>query len=206
MRKIYKKRDKPKVISIQVNSLNMEDKDLIDILEGVTNAKRIYRDKAAASILEKPELIPVLIQKVYDIDDSLHIKAAWVLELVCIDNINIIDNFIHQFIDGMSTLRDESALRPVSKVCSLWSASYFSKAPPKIMLTKEEKEQIISSNFDWLIEDHKVATQVFAMDTLKLWGSEEKWIARELKSVLQKNADSGSSGYKAHARKLLKNL
>ena len=184
----------------------MEDKDLIHILKGVKNAKRIYRDTAAASILENPALIPELIQKVYDVEDSLHIKAAWVLELVCLQDINLLDSYIHQFINGMSALRHESALRPVSKVCSLWSASYFLKFPPKIRLTKKDKEQIISCNFDWLIEDHKVATQVFAMETLKIWGAEEKWITQELKSVLQKNTDSGSSGYRAHARKLLKNL
>jgi hypothetical protein len=44
------------------------------------------------------------------------------------------------------------------------------------------------------------------MDTLKLWGKHEKWINEELRLILQKNADSGTSGYKAHARKLLKNL
>ncbi len=51
-----------------------------------------------------------------------------------------------------------------------------------------------------------MATQVFAMDTLYLWGKQEKWVHPELKSVLEKNTDTGTSGYRAHARKLLKNL
>ena len=184
----------------------MDDKHLISILKGIKNAKRIYRDKAAEDILDDLDLIPKLIDKIYDIEDPLHIKAAWVLELVCLEHIMLLSPYIHQFINGMSILKHESALRPVSKVCSLWSAYYFSESPSDLFLSKQDKEQIISCNFDWLIEDHKVATQVYAMDTLKLWGDKVNWIHQELKSVLQKDADAGSSGYKAHARKILKNL
>ena len=184
----------------------MDDKHLISILKGIKNAKRIYRDKAAEDILENLDLIPKLIDKIYDIEDPLHIKAAWVLELVCLEHIMLINPYIHQFINGMSTLKHESSLRPVSKVCSLWSAYYFSESPDEVFISEQDIEQIISCNFDWLIEDHKVATQVYAMDSLKLWGNKENWVHQELKSVLQKDAYAGSRGYKAHARKILKNL
>jgi len=60
----------------------MDNQELIDILKGITNAKRIYRDKAAEAILQNIHLIPNLIDKVYDVEDPLHIRAAWVLELV----------------------------------------------------------------------------------------------------------------------------
>lgn len=65
---------------------------------------------------------------------------------------------------------------------------------------------IIENNFDWLIQNHKVATQVFAMDTLNLWSNELPWVREALVSILQKNINSGSSGYRSHALKLLKNL
>ncbi len=184
----------------------MEDKHLIIILNGIKNAKRIYRDKAAKEILQNPHLIPKLIAKIYDIEDPLHIKAAWVFELVCLEDVTLLNPYIHEFIWGMSQLKHESALRPVSKVCSLWSDFYFTKNAERTALSKEEMELIISCNFDWLIEEHKAATQVFAMKTLQLWGNEEDWIHQELKSVLQKNAEARTNGYKAHASKLLKNL
>lgn len=180
--------------------------DLISILKKVKNAKRVYRDAAAAQILTNPELLPELIAKVYDIDDPLHIKAAWVLELVYLENSPLLNPYIHEFITGMPLIKHESALRPVSKICSLWSSYFFSKRTSKIELSQTEVEIIISCNFDWLIEAHKTATQVFAMDTLKLWSSEQNWIQQELKSVLQKNTNLGTSGYRTHARKLLKNL
>jgi hypothetical protein len=184
----------------------MQDQDLITILNNVTNAKRSLRDKAATEIRDRPELFPPLVRKVFDVHDQLHIKAAWVLELVCLEDISLLDGSIQTFIRGMSMLTHESALRPVSKICSIWSKHYFDVNPVRFQLPDEDIEQIISVNFDWLIDDHKVATQVFAMETLQLWGNHINWIHDELRSVLQKNADVSSSGYRARARRILKIL
>lgn len=184
----------------------MDRMDLGHILAIVKNAKRSYRDAAAEAVLDMPEILPELIDKTFDVDDPLHVKAAWVLELVCIHDCTLLNEYINTFIRGMSRLKDESALRPVSKICSIWCTYYFSNMSGTDQLDRKDINQIISCNFDWLIEEHKVATQVFAMDTLNLWGRQEKWINEELRSILQKNADSGTKGYKAHALKLLKNL
>ncbi len=177
-----------------------------EVLAIVVNAKRSYRDEAAKVVLNNLSLLPDLVIKTFEVDDPLHIKAAWVLELVCLQDCSLLNDHIKQFIKGMPNLSHESALRPVSKICSLWSAQYFSEEYSYTKLSPSEIDRIIACNFDWLIEEHKVACQVFAMDTLKLWSQEQSWIKDELRLVLQKNADSGSSGYKAHARKLLKNL
>jgi len=184
----------------------MDETELNKILGLVKNAKRSYRDEAMQAILDMPELLPDLIDKTFDIDDPRHIKAAWVLELVCLHDCTLLNTHINTFIRGMPRLKHESALRPVSKICSIWCRYYFVHISDLSKLKNPEIDQIISCNFDWLIEEHKVATQVFAMDTLKLWGTQQEWIREELKSILQKNADAGTSGYRAHARKLLKNL
>ncbi|MGI9533223.1 hypothetical protein [Lutimonas sp.] len=184
----------------------MAYKNIYEVLAIVKNAKRSYRDQATEIILGNPLLFPDLVEKTFDVDDPLHIKAAWVLELVCIQDCSLLNDYILEFIQGMPTLTHESALRPVSKICSLWSAYYFLKKTELPELKAAETDCIIACNFDWLIEEHKVACQVFAMDTLKLWAKEQTWIQEELRLVLQKNADSGTKGYRAHARKLLKNL
>jgi len=184
----------------------MRHTNLNKILALVKNARRSYRDEAAEAVMNTPEILPDLVDKTFDTEDPLHIKAAWILELVCLHDCTLLNDHIVLFINAMSRLRHESALRPVSKICSIWCTYYFSNGSEVKRLNKKEIDEIISCNFDWLIEDHKVACQVYAMDTLKLWGNQENWIKEELRSVLQKNADSGTSGYKAHARKLLKNL
>ena len=179
---------------------------IIQELEAVKNAKRIYRDKAASYVLDHPEDLSELVSIVFDIESPLHIKAAWVLKLVCIENISLMRPHATGFLNNMSQIVHESALRPVSKVCYLISKSYFSDNKKYFELSKESVDQIIECNFDWLIEEHKVATQVFAMDTLQLWGNQYKWVQEELKLILQKKTNSGSKGYQAHARQLLKNL
>jgi len=184
----------------------MKKSYIIQELEAIKNAKRIYRDKAASYVLDHPEDISELISLAFDIKSPLHIKAAWVLELVCIENIYLMGPHATEFIKNMKKIVHESALRPVSKVCYFISKSYFYDSNKCFELTRESVDQIIECNFDWLIEEHKVATQVFAMDTLQLWGKQYKWVPEELKLILQKKTNSGSKGYQAHARKLLKNL
>lgn len=184
----------------------MENKRLQHILNSVTNAKRVYRDRAADSILKNPELFSDLLIKTFDTADPLHIKAAWILELVCIADCSLLDKHIDTFINGMPKLSHESALRPVSKICWLWSEYYFSSLSAKKELSNNAVELIVSCNFDWLIGDHKVATQVFSMNSLNLWGQKQKWILEELKSILEVRTNSGTKGYRTHARKLLKNL
>jgi len=184
----------------------MKKSRLIQELEAVKNAKRTYRDKAASYVLDHPEDIPELINLVFDVKSPLHIKAAWVLKLACIEKISLMGPHATAFLKNMKLIVHESALRPVSKVCYLISKTYFSDGNTYFDLDKESVDQIIECNFDWLIEEHKVATQVFAMDTLELWGKQYKWVKEELKLILQKKTNSGSKGYQAHARKLLKNL
>jgi hypothetical protein len=184
----------------------MAQSDIIQVLEGIKNAKRIYRDRAANDVLDHPELLPDLIGQVYEVSSPLHIKAAWVLELVCLANISLMTDYASRFIEQMHLISNESALRPVSKVCCFLSRHYFSTNKSSFYLAQKSVDQIIECNFDWLIEEHKVATQVFAMDTLEIWGKEYEWVRDELRQILQKKTASGSRGYQAHARKLLKNL
>ena len=184
----------------------MEGSNLNQKLESIKNAKRVYRDSAAGFVLDNPEHMPELINSVFQIDSPLHIKAAWVLELVCLQDISMLYPHVPDFIKQMSSLKNESALRPVSKVCYLMNRAYFSSGKNDPDLSAPMIEIIIENNFDWLLQDHKVATQVFAMDTLNLWSNELPWVREALVSILQKNINSGSSGYRSHARKILKNL
>jgi len=190
----------------EIPKLKMKKSRLIQELEAVKNAKRIYRDKAAFYVLAHPEDMSELINLIFDVKSPLHIKAAWVLELACVEKISLMGPHTTAFLKNMKLIVDESALRPVSKVCFFISKTYFSDGNKWFELDKESVDQIIECNFDWLIEEHKVATQVFAMDTLQLWGKQYKWVEEELKLILQKKTNSGSKGYQAHARKLLKNL
>ncbi|MDH3322223.1 MAG: adenylosuccinate lyase, partial [Flavobacteriaceae bacterium] len=178
--------------------------DLTDQIDLLKNAKRIYRDTATDFVIKNPEVFPFLLEMVFDHDNKrAAIKSAWVLELVCQKNIFLIQNHLDYFIDHIYKIKDESALRPMAKVCAFIAESNTAK---EFRLTEDQKEKMISANFDWLIGQHKIATQVYAMDTLYLLGKEFNWVHDELKLILEKNTSASSAGYQAHAKKILHRL
>lgn len=184
----------------------MDKKDLISCLKGIKNAKRIYRDEAADFICQHPELFPLLLEQVFEVEDPLHIRAAWTMELLSINNIGLFEEHSVYFFDNMNKVVNESSLRPVSKTC-MYLIQFKSLDSVKLdSIGPDQFEKIVESNFDWLIGEHKVATQVYAMDTLMMLGDKQPWIHEELKLILQRNTASGTKGYQAHARKILKNL
>ncbi|MFD2433102.1 hypothetical protein ACFSO9_05800 [Mesonia maritima] len=57
-----------------------------------------------------------------------------------------------------------------------------------------------------MITEQKVAPQAYSMQTLYLLGKEVDWVHKELAMILQQNYASGSAGYKARSRKILKKI
>ena len=186
----------------------MNKKDLISELNSWNTAKRAFRDQSAKFVSDYSETFPFLIELVFDGQERIHIKAAWVLKLVCIENIYLISPFLDYFSKNLVKITNESALRPIAKVCSIIASAYFSSSDNDIheRLTKNNIQLMIESNFDWLIGKHKIACKVFAMDTLLLFGAETDWVHEELKLILEQNIIHESAGYLVHAKKILKKL
>ncbi len=180
--------------------------DLINELSFIKNTKRVYRDNAAEFVCNNRDSFPVLLTIVFDKNSKYAVKAAWVLEIVCLKIIDLLLPHLNYFTTHLNQIKNESALRPISKICSFLSKLYVDEKDLviKIVLLKKHQEKMIVSSFDWLIEDHKVATQVFAMDTLYCLGKKLPWVHDELQSILQKNSSSSSAGYQSHARSILK--
>jgi len=181
----------------------MNKNDLVKQINTVINAKRVYRNTATDFVIKNDELFPFLLELVFENQNRINIKSAWVLELVCQKNIVLLKNHLNYFINNLNRITDESALRPISKVCSFIANAYQNN---KFKLTNSQKENIIETNFDWVIANHKIATQVFAMDTLFILGKEYDWVHTELQLILEKNASTGSPGYQSHAKKILHKL
>ena len=184
----------------------MTQADVIKELSLIENVKRVYRENAANFVIQNTESFPYLLHIVFDVKSEYSVKASWVLEIVCLENILLLLPHLDYFTKHLAQIKNESALRPLSKICAFLIKSSLLKYDLFInnRLTKKHKDRIVENSFDWLIEEHKIATQVFAMDTLYYLGKEFNWIHTELKLILQKNTPNGSAGYKAHARSILK--
>ncbi|MCF6297636.1 MAG: hypothetical protein L3J08_06585 [Flavobacteriaceae bacterium] len=186
----------------------MNKNDLINEIISIKNAKRIYRDRATSFVIKNPEIFPFLLELTFENEKRMAIKSSWVLELVCFENINLLIPHLNYFVENLHNVNHESMLRPLSKICSFIANIYdlSNQNEIKKKLTTENKIQIIEVSFDWLIGNHKVATQVFAIDTLFLLGKYFDWVHTELKLVLKQNINKGSAGYQVRAKRVLERL
>ncbi len=172
------------------------------------NATRKKRMEMANMVLENSDLVEPLLEISFDVDDPVSSKACWILEYVAKEDLSYILPHINFFLDHINSVKFDSSVRPMAKICEYLIKAYFSKNKNKTKnkLTPKNLEQIATSCFDWLIGDHKVAAKVYAMTSLLLLGRKIDWIHPELKMVIEQNYALGSAAYKARARMTLSSL
>lgn len=172
-------------------------------LDSVT-AHRVNRHKYADEVLQNPELFPELIQLCFQNSDKNKAKACWILELVCSENLELIQEHLDFFCSNVQNRSDQSAIRALSKICMLLTLSHFKKAA--IQLNENQLQQITECCFDWLLTDTKVASKCYSIRALHLLGNHFDWIHPELKIILEKDYINHSAAYKAVSREILKKI
>jgi len=186
----------------------MNKSDLLMQINSMPNGKRMYRDDVTKFVIDNEETVPFLIEMTFGDQKKVAIRSSWILELVCLQNIDFLTSRIDYFIENIDRTSDESILRPLAKICFLIAEACYSDTDNHIRskVTELHKNKIIEVAFDWLINRHNVANQAYAMDTLFLFGKEFNWISNELKLVLEKHIINGSPGYQVRAKRILKKL
>ncbi|PKQ46318.1 adenylosuccinate lyase [Confluentibacter flavum] len=169
------------------------------------SALRDSRLNCAQLVKNDMKLFPYLIEILFNVDDKKSCHAAWVFEFVCEDYIYALIPHLDTFTKNIHKVHLESAIRPVSKVCQFMAKAYYSKENNtfKRLLSPEHKERIVETCFDWMINKHKVATKVFAMETLFLFGQNNAWIHTDLKHILEQDFQTQSAAYKSRAKHIL---
>jgi len=179
------------------------------VIVSMGTAARINRLKAAAYFIEYPDEITNLIDLVFDIDFKLHHKAAWVLEFVLENHIDWLVPHLDTFTKQLAKLKNDSALRPIAKICQWIAYEYVYKKNKSFTnsLTNKQINLIIESSFDWMIGEYRVATKVYTMDTLYYFGclnlNDLSWVHSELKNIILQHIHLGSAGYQSHGKKII---
>ena len=179
--------------------------ELYKNLEFVNGLKE-SRQKYADEIIENPSLLSELIQICFSIQDKNSHKACWVLELVCYEKINWLQPYLDFICLNLDKLKNDSSIRPMSKLCLLLVMSHLKKSETKIILSEIQLQKITETCFDWMINKNKVASKVYSMRTLYLLGNLYDWIHPELKIILEKNYSHQSPAYKAVTKEVLKRM
>ncbi len=171
-------------------------------------AYRKDREVLANYILENPHCFGPLLDTCLQIDVAISYKAAWVLEMVCLENLDILFPHLERFLENLPKVYKPQAVRPMAKICEELTLSYYSKQESSIqfVLSIKQREQLTEICFDWLITDQKVAVKAYAMQCLFLLGKEFQWIHPELKIILDKDYHEEQPAFKARARHILKKL
>ncbi len=185
--------------SIQHHLLNKAE--LYKSLYG-ENHSREKRIELARRILRSENLVAPLLDLAFNRKDPVSIKSCMVLEFTVKERVASLHPYIDHFTRKIRNVRNESAIRPLSKTCEYLLIDYFihTDGTTQAVLTRENLERIAAVCFDWLIGDHKVAAKVYAMDCLLLLGRKFDWIHSELWYVLDQNYNSESAAYKTRAR------
>lgn len=152
-----------------------------------------------------PKLIKPLMYIAYKDYDPISSRACWVMEFTAKENLSYLFPYLDEFTSNLGTVKLDSSVRPIAKICEHLIKAYFSRTENKVqtVLTEDHLERIATACFDWLIGEHKVAAQAYSMTSLLLLGRKFDWIHPELKMVLERNYSQGSAAYKARARMTL---
>lgn len=172
------------------------------------NHSRENRKKYAHLVINDTSLIPKVLDILFMVDDKTSCRAGWLLEFVAREDLNTILPYLDRITSEMPKVHLDSAVRPIAKICEYIIEAYYHKnnTKTKETLSEEHKERIIELCFDYMITDQKIAPKAYCMNSLFLLGSEYDWIHPELIQILERDFHSGSAGYKARARYLLKKL
>lgn len=184
----------------------MKQTKINDLLESIGPALRKNRERVAVPFENNPELVSNLIIVLFNTHYKLHFKAAWILEILLEKDLRIILPYIEYFATNIRKLRNQSAIRPIAKISMRLAVSYVNKKEIiyRNYMSKPIVEKMVETGFDWMIDDHKVATKAYTMSTLYYFGlikePEFEWIHRELKNIILQNMNVQSAVYQARGR------
>ncbi|TDE51384.1 hypothetical protein [Flavobacterium sp. GT3P67] len=167
-------------------------------------AYRETRLKIAHHILDNPNFLDELITICFTVSDKNSHKACWILEFVSYEKLKWLQPYMDFYCENIGKLKDESAIRPMAKVCQLLVTSHFKNK--EIQLSENHLQKITETCFDWLINDTKVASKCYSIRTLYVLGKHFDWIHPELQIILEQNYTNHSAAYKAVAREILKKI
>ena len=179
---------------------------LIQQLNTIANAKKENRQRVAKIVLENEHLLKELVTTIFKVDDTISIKAAWVLEWICTHHhINWILPHLQEFTTKISTLTFDSAIRPCAKICEHLAKAYYAKHKNEVQekLKSNHMDIMIETGFDWLITPQKIAVKAYTMNTLYALGLERDWIHPELKHLIETKIIHESKGTKARGKHIL---
>ena len=173
-----------------------------------TTALREHRGAAADWVMQNPGSFKFLFELILKEDSEVSHKAAWVLEFVCIRNMELLLPHLKDFLEIIPQVKKNQAKRPLAKLAELLCLAYYKKKDPQVLnnLRLEYRKAITEQCFDWLINEEKVACKAYSIQSLYWLGTEFDWIHPELEIILADGYSKHTAAFKARAREFLSKI
>lgn len=169
-----------------------------------STAHRKSREQLSNYIIRNVDILSESVEIAFDTAHKNHVKAFWSLELVCEKKLKLFVPYLDLFCEVLPKLKDDSAIRPATKICLFLLKSNHRKNG--ISLTQEQEHLLIEALLDRLIQNEKVAAKVYAMRALFVLGKKYNWVHDELKNIIEQDYANHSAAYQAATRNLLKKI
>jgi hypothetical protein len=174
-----------------------------EFLEQISNSNASIKSRQGITniVLLNQELLKDVIKLTTDIEYKFHYKAVWITELIAETSSNLLSPFVDDLLAVAPKYKHESAIRGISR------ALFFICKSKAVKLTEQQQNKCIEICFDWLINSKiRIAPKVFAIYTLELFYNKYPWVKKDLVSIIENDYQNQSSGYKAAAKRVLKNI
>ncbi len=183
----------------------MNKEQFAQLINSEITSYKEYRIKYADLVIKDKSLFLPLLELSFKSVDAISIRSSWILDFVSREKLEWFYPYLDFFTDNISTVKHDSIIRPIARICELFAKAYTSKNNSKIKkhLTKLHIDKIVETGFDWMISEQKVAVKAYTMETLFLFGKEINWVHEELRLILQQEISNGSPAYKARGKKIL---
>ena len=96
--------------------------DLVSKINQSTAARK-SRVSMSNYIIRHEDLLNKFIEIALDLQNENHVKAFWSLELVCEKKLKLFVPYIDLFCEVLPKLKDDSAIRPATKICMFLAKS-----------------------------------------------------------------------------------
>lgn len=158
------------------------------------------RTLAMNHILDNNIAANEFIKAIYSVDKNQKIVLYHALDMLVERHIDYLNDALDLYLQKALNESHESIKRCVSRTI------YHQLKNNRNLYNKQQKEQIINTMFDWIINNSLVATRVNAIHVLYFLADEEDWIKEQLIALIEQNLLLQEPSFLSRGRKILKLL
>nr|WP_297306666.1 hypothetical protein [uncultured Flavobacterium sp.] len=141
-----------------------------------------------------------ILDHIENSDERTQILFCCVLDLIIDEHTDYLNNCLSRFIELQKKFTNETCKRTSSRIF------YHILMKNPSQFTKNQKDTLVNTHFDWLISNSFVATRVNCLSVLFELRNEAEWITSELLAIIDRQVQSKEPSFVSRAKKILSKI